>query len=148
MPEDIPASNTRFADRLKRAVGIILALLGLSVALLTFLPGFPTAGIALCQGVGTSLVAAGLTAMVVRKWLTDVQHEETRNIVSEALKRQGAFRVKLLADVTDNKIGLERVWPRRGEWTGDEHDGHEVWDRRLCEAKERVDIMSSTLSVY
>ncbi|MBN1812395.1 MAG: hypothetical protein JXA14_11200 [Anaerolineae bacterium] len=70
---------------------------------------------------------------------TELRIEEVR----EEIKNVGA-PLTLLSDLMKGDIGIERIWPDRQTWEGDNADGRKEWERRMCEA-ERVDIMSSTL---
>ncbi len=49
----------------------------------------------------------------------------------------------VVADLVNNQIGLERIWPMRRNWQRDPNDGSEVWIKRICQA-ETVDIVSNT----
>jgi len=51
--------------------------------------------------------------------------------------------MRIISDLTDHQIGLERIWPTRMEWEKDSKDGLSEWKRRVCQAQQ-VDIASST----
>jgi hypothetical protein len=50
---------------------------------------------------------------------------------------------KLLADLSERNLGIERIWPARADWVPDGRDGLKQWHARVASA-QLVDIASNT----
>jgi hypothetical protein len=53
----------------------------------------------------------------------------------------------IATDLTNFRIGIERIWPTRSDWASDKVDGPEAWKKRMCRAKQ-VDIISNTFRTW
>jgi hypothetical protein len=64
----------------------------------------------------------------------------------DALESQiGSIKLtsKVLSDISEHNIGIERIWCARRDWDNDLQDGLEIWQKRVCKAHE-VAIVSNT----
>lgn len=65
----------------------------------------------------------------------------------DALESQlGSLKLttKVLSDISEHNIGIERIWCARRDWDHDPQDGLRIWQKRICQARE-VAIVSNTL---
>jgi len=51
--------------------------------------------------------------------------------------------MKVVSDIVEENLGIERIWASRREWEDDAIDGLEVWKQRVCQAKT-VAVVSNT----
>lgn len=50
---------------------------------------------------------------------------------------------KILSDIAENNIGIERIWSSRRDWDNDTFDGLNEWQKRVCKARD-IAIVSNT----
>jgi hypothetical protein len=68
-----------------------------------------------------------------------------RESFAEMNQRMDALSQSLsvVADLTNSRVGIERIWSERRNWETDKPDGISAWKKRVCQAKQ-VDIVSNT----
>ena len=73
------------------------------------------------------------------------EFKEQRKISTKKTEKNNRIRMmKLFNDLVEYDIGLERIWPNRNAWLGDQSDGRLACLDRISRARN-IDMMDSTL---